>query len=210
MCFLCFVFRYIVCVDGFLLGFDVGRYFVFVVGLVLDFFCCFGLVCVGQSVVIFRSVLCCVIQSDVGFVGDYVWFFRFFCCCNGCIDGFWIVVVDFLYMLVGGFEVLYLVGFVRQFYCVVDGDIVVILEDDQFVQIVMVCNVDGFLGDVFYQVIVVSDYIGVVVDQFFVVLCLQDFFGDGEVDGIGNILFKWVGGGFDCIQQEVFRVICSQ
>lgn len=69
-------------------------------------------------------------------------------------------------------------------------------------------KVDGFMVDVFYQIVIVVDDIGVVIYQIIVEVCIQDVFGQGYVDGGGDVLIQWFGGDFDFFGVVIFGMVC--
>lgn len=98
------------------------------------------------------------------------------------------------------------------FNVIIDRNIVVIVECNQFIQFQRIRQRVNFVGDVFYYVVVVYEGVGVVVDNVVVrtvKLRRQRFFCNRYIDCVGNILIQRIGGGFYISGVIYFRVIRS-
>ena len=76
-----------------------------------------------------------------------------------------IMAVDQAGVPAGRLEAGDLVGGVGQRHGAVDGDVVVVPEDDQLVELEVAGERDRFLADAFHQAAVAGQHIGVVVDE---------------------------------------------
>ncbi len=116
-----------------------------------------------------RSVLSRRPQSDVGLTGDHRRLLGLLCGLDGGVDRFRVVAIDFLNVPARCFKAHDLIGLVRQFDSTVDGDVVVVPEDDQLAQFLLAGKADGFLADAFHQAAVAGDDVGVVVNNLFTI-----------------------------------------
>ena len=196
--------------DGFPLGFDVCGHFECAAGPAIGVLGRFQLFRVRQGAVTFGCVLRCVTQGDVGFAGNHGRLLGLFRGFDRGINRLGIVTVDFLNMPARRLEALHLVGAVRQLNSAVDGDVVVVPQNNQLAERVTTSKTDGFLADTFHQAAVACDHIGVVIHQLAAVLGALHFLCHGKTNGVGDALAQRTGGGFHRIDEEVFRVACSQ
>ena len=90
-----------------------------------------------------------------------------------------------------------------------DGDLVVVVDDDEFAELERAREGCGFGSDAFHHVAVGADGEGAVVDDFVsgpVVSVGEDLFGECETDGVAEALAEWTGGSFDAGSEAEFRV----
>ena len=123
---------------------------------------------------------------------------------DGRVDGVGVVAVDFLHVPAGGAETGHLVGAVGEANLAVDGDVVVVPEDDEATKLMPPGKADGLVADAFHQAAVTGDDIGVVIHQRLAIAGAQDFLGHGKPHGVGNALTERAGGGFDARCMAVF------
>ena len=97
-------------------------------------------------------------------------------------------------------EAFRLIGGVRQADIAVDGDVVVVPQHDQILELQVSGQADGFLADAFHQVAVAGDDIGLVVDQAVAEAGVEDALGQRETHRIGDTLAQRAGGGLDARQ----------
>ena len=105
-----------------------------------------------------------------------------------------------------GLEAGNLVGRIRQRDSAVDGDVVVVPEQHQLVELEVTGERDGLMADAFHQAAVAAEHIGEVVLQIAAELFFQLALGNRHADGIGNTLAERAGGGFDAGGMAVFRM----
>lgn len=154
------------------------------------------------------------IEIDDGFVYQQGRFVSYCVCFFYCVfDRCCVMIVDVVNnVLVVSFEMYCGVVGELVFNVIIDRNIVVIVECNQFIQFQCICQRVNFVGDVFYYVVVVYEGVGVVVDNvvvWMVKLCCQCFFCNCYIDCVGNILIQWIGGGFYISGVIYFWVIWS-
>jgi hypothetical protein len=88
----------------------------------------------------------------------------------------------------------------------VDGDRIVVPEDDQLVELEVAGERDRFLADAFHQAAVAGEHIGVVIDQIGAEISGKLAFGDRHADGIGKALAERAGGRLDACGVAIFRM----
>ena len=86
----------------------------------------------------------------------------------------------------------------------VDGDVVVVPQHDQVVELEMAGQRDRFVADAFHQIAVAGDDIGLVVDQIVAEAGIEDALGQRHAHGIGDALAQGAGGGLDAGQMAIF------
>ena len=167
------------------------------------------LICIRQGAVAFRGVLCCVSKRDMRLAGDHcgLVLLRFRLADRG-VDGFGVVTVDLDNLPAGRFETLRLVGPVGQIHRAVDGDVVIVPENDQARQLMTPRQRDRLLADALHQAAVARDAISMVIDDLLAVMRAQDLFGHGKARGIGDPLSQRSCRGFDAGAQKVLGVAC--
>src|SRR5690606_38720779 len=106
-----------------------------------------------------------------------------------------IVAVDFDRVPAAGLETSDLVGRVGVGHSAVDGDVVVVPDDDQLVELEVTGKGNGFLRNAFHQAAVAGQHISVVIDNVRAELGSQLGFCNSKADGIGNALAQRAGGG---------------
>mmetsp|Transcript_137850 Transcript_137850/g.326609 ORF Transcript_137850/g.326609 Transcript_137850/m.326609 type:complete len:492 (+) Transcript_137850:83-1558(+) len=96
-----------------------------------------------------------------------------------------------------------------QIRAAVDGDFVVIVEDDEFAQLQVACQGCGLLADAFHETSVTGQHIGVVVKQrkaFLVEPRSQVSFSDGHAYGVGEALAQRASGDLHAAGHTELRV----
>ena len=130
--------------------------------------------------------------------------------CDGSLKGLGVVAVDIGHDVpaVGG-EALGDVFAEPAVHFAVDGDIVVVVQHNQFAQAQRAGQRAGFVRDAFHQAAVAEKDVGVVIDDVqavFIKLTGKDFFRQRHAHGVGNALPQRAGGGFDAVGVAVFGV----
>ncbi len=125
---------------------------------------------------------------------------------QGLFEGVLVVAIHFDGVPADGLEAGDLVGAVGVGDLAVDGDVVVVPDDDELVELEVPGQRDGFLGDAFHQAPVTGQHIGVVVDDVGAELGGELGFGDGKADRIGQALAERTRGGLDTGGMAVFGV----
>ena len=91
----------------------------------------------------------------------------------------------------------------------VDGDAVIVVEDDQLTESQGAGEGTRLVGYAFHQATIADKYISIVIDDdvvFAIELRGEYFFGDGHADGVGEALAQWAGGGLDARCVAVLRM----
>ncbi|MNH99974.1 hypothetical protein D3C73_527570 [compost metagenome] len=114
--------------------------------------------------------------------------------------------VDFDRVPVNGLEAGDLVGRVRQRNGAVDGDRIVVPEEDELIELQVAGKRDGFVGDAFHQAAIAVDHVCIVILQVGAEFVAQLAFGNRHADGIGDALAERAGGGLDAGGVTVFRM----
>ena len=125
---------------------------------------------------------------------------------DGSCDFVRVVTVDFDGVPVGRLQAGDLVGRVRQRYGAVDGDLVVVPEDDQLVELQVARQRNRFLADAFHQAAVTGQNVGVMVLQVGTELVAQLALGNRHADGVRDALAERAGRRFDAGCVAVFRM----
>ena len=112
-------------------------------------------------------------------------------------------------MPAGCLEARDLVSFVSNINSAVDGDVVVVKEDDEVAQFMHASEADCLLAHTFHKAAVASHDICVVVDDLFAKPCPQNFFGDGKAYGIGDTLAQWASCRLNAGGMAILRMACS-
>ena len=142
----------------------------------------------------------------MGLAGDHRRLLGFLGRRDGLVDLVRVVTIDFQHLPTRRAEAFDLIGLVRKRNLAVDGDVIVVPEDDQLAQGMPPGQADRLMADALHQAAVAGDDIGVVIDELAAVTRAQDLFGHGETHGVRNALTQRAGGGLDPVMQEVFRV----
>ena len=93
-----------------------------------------------------------------------------------------------------------------------DGDVVVVVHDDELAETKMAGQGCGFGGDALHQVAVGDDDVGVMVDDGVagaVVVTGEPLLSDGEADGVGKALAEGAGRDLDTGSEAALRVAGS-
>jgi hypothetical protein len=129
---------------------------------------------------------------------------------DGGIDGVDVVAVDTGDDIPAiGFEALRRVVDEPRRDIAVDGDAVVVVENDELVQLPDRRKRAGLVADAFHQAAVAGEGVGVVVDDGVAVaveLAGEQLLGERHADRIGEALAERAGGGLDRRGDAVFRV----
>ena len=125
---------------------------------------------------------------------------------DGARDGGRVVAVDAQRPPAGGLEALHLIDRVGQGQGAVDGDAVVVEQDDEAAQPEVPGEGDRLLADAFHEIAVGGQHVGVVVDEIVAELGVEHALGEGHADGRGEPLAERPGGGLDAGRHEVLRV----
>ncbi len=125
---------------------------------------------------------------------------------HGLLNLLVVVAIDSLDRPARGLEAGQLVSGVRQADLAVDGDLVVVPQDAQLVQLQATGQGDGFLGHAFHQAAVTGDDPGPVIDQIAAEAGSQVTLGQGEAHRVGEALTQGAGGGLDACHVAIFRV----
>ena len=88
----------------------------------------------------------------------------------------------------------------------VDGDAVVVEQDDQAIQAPMGGQRGGFVTDAFHQAAVTGQRVGVVIAQRRAELLAHHAFGQRHADGEADALAERAGGAFDAVGKVEFRM----
>ncbi len=148
-------------------------------------------------------------ETNGGLARDERWLFRNLGQFDSLGNRILIMAVNSKRIPAGSGETCRLVGVIGKGNGTVDGDVVVIPEDDELVKLQMARKRDGFLADAFHQATVTGNHIGVMVNKAVAELCVQDALGQRHADSIGNALTKGTGGGLDACGMTIFRVTCG-
>ncbi len=142
--------------------------------------------------------------ADDGLGGDQGGLVRALRGDQGLLDGVLVEAVDLDGVPAAGLEAGDLVGRVGVGDAAVDGDVVVVPDHRQLVELEVPGERDGFLRDAFHQATVAGDHPGAVIDEVGAELGGELGFGDGEADGVGEALAERAGGGLDAVGVAVF------
>ncbi len=182
---------------GFPLLLDLVRHLERAVGPAVGFLGGGKLCRIGQRTMALGRVLCGVTQRDVGLAGDHrrarIGLGRG----DGGVDGIGVMAVDVLHVPARGRNAGRLVRGIGQRDIAVDGDAVVVEEQDQARQLLHPRKRDGLLADPLHQAAVAGHDVGVVVDDLRPPVRAQRFLGDGEPHGIADALSQRAGRRFD-------------
>ena len=91
----------------------------------------------------------------------------------------------------------------------VDGDGIVVVENDQFAKAQMTGKADRFLTNAFLKAAVTDDHISIVIYEIITELICKTPFGQGHADGGRNPLAKRAGGGFDAFGVTMLGMTCG-
>uniref|UniRef100_A0A0N5A0Q4 Transcriptional regulator n=1 Tax=Parastrongyloides trichosuri TaxID=131310 RepID=A0A0N5A0Q4_PARTI len=132
--------------------------------------------------------------ADLGLAGDQRRLVLLGRPSQGLLDLLVVVAVDGLDRPARGLEAGQLVGRVRQRQLAVDGDLIVVPQDAQLVQLQAAGQRNRFLRHAFHQAAVAGDDPGAVVDQILAEARGQMPLRQGEADGVGQTLAQRAGG----------------
>ena len=118
-------------------------------------------------------------------------------------DGVAVEAVDMLGVPARGLEARHLVDRGGEIGVAVDGDAVVVPEDDQLVQLQMAGEVDRLVADALHEAAVARDHIGVVIDDLFAELGGEHALGQREADRHREALAERAGRRLDARRVEV-------
>ncbi len=145
-------------------------------------------------------------ETDDGLAGDEGRAVRFLRGFDGSGDRIRIMAVDTDGVPVNRLETGNLVGAVGEANFAVDGDVVVIPEENELVKLQMAGKRDGFVADAFHEAAVAAQYISEVALQVGAELLFQLAFGDCHAHGVGDALAERTGGRFDAGGVAIFRM----
>ena len=117
-----------------------------------------------------------------------------------------IVAVDAHCVPAAGLEALHLIDRVGQRERAVDGDAVVVPQDDHAVELQVAGERDRLVADAFHQVAVGGEHIGVMIDEIVAVFGVEHALGEREAHGGGDALAERARGGLDAGGHEVLGV----
>ncbi len=106
----------------------------------------------------------------------------------------------------GGFKPCALVGGICDIDVAVDGDRIVVPEDDQAVELHVARERDRFLADAFHQAAIANNHIRLVVNEVVAEARIQMALCHRHADGGGDALAKRACGRLNAFGDEVFRV----
>mmetsp|Transcript_11426 Transcript_11426/g.28876 ORF Transcript_11426/g.28876 Transcript_11426/m.28876 type:complete len:294 (-) Transcript_11426:246-1127(-) len=121
-------------------------------------------------------------------------------------------VVDFLDMPVVGFVSLCNVLRETEGGVTVDGDVVVVVQKDQFSKSHVSCQARGLARDTLLKATIAADDVGVVVENFVFVSVVgsgEMSFRHGQSDGVGDSLSERASRNFHSFGDKIFRVSWS-
>ena len=107
---------------------------------------------------------------------------------------------------VNGLEAGDLVGAVGEADFAVDGDVVVIPEQNELVELQVAGKRDGFVADAFHEAAVTAQDIGEVALQVGAEFLFKLALGNRHADGVGDALAERAGCGFDAGRVAIFGV----
>ena len=125
---------------------------------------------------------------------------------NGREDCILIVPVYGLNVPAGGFEARALIFGSGNVGFAVNGDFVVIPQNDQLAQLQVTSQGDRFLTNPFHQAAVACDHVCIVIDQLASKTRGKPLFSHGETNGIGDALPQRPSGGLDAFGVAILRV----
>ena len=105
-----------------------------------------------------------------------------------------------------GLEARHLVDTVGQRDRTIDGDAVVVVQEDQLRQPVMSRERERFMADAFHQVTVGTQHIGIVIDDVLAEFGREQPLGQCRSDRGGDALAERAGRGFDAGGDEILRM----
>ena len=117
-----------------------------------------------------------------------------------------VVTVDAARVPAGGFETFQRIARFRKRQRAVDGDAVVVVEDDQLRQFQVAGKADRLVADAFHQVAVGGQHIGVVIDDLVAETGGLQAFGQRHADRRRDALAERACRGFDTRRMTVFRM----
>ena len=145
-------------------------------------------------------------KTDFGFTGDHRRGVGGFCFGDGGFDGGRVVTVNRLNIPTSCFKALGVVFRRRKRRRAINGNAVVVKQDDQFGQFHVASHRNGFLRNTFHQATVARDHIGKVIDNVITITGIHDALAKGETDRGRNALTQRAGGGFNAFAVAVFRM----
>ncbi len=114
--------------------------------------------------------------------------------------------IDFDRVPANGLEAGDLVGRVGVGDLAVDGDIVVVPDDDKLVELEVTGQRDGFLGNTFHQAPIAGENPCVMVNNVGAEFSSQLGFSNGETDRIAEASTEWAGRGLNAGGMTIFGV----
>ena len=121
-------------------------------------------------------------------------------------DGVGIMTVDARCGPARSLEAFHLVDGVGKRQWAIDGDAVVIEQNDQLVEPQMTGERDRFVADALHEVAVRGKHVGVVIDEFAAKLGAKMCLRNGHAHRVGEALAKRPGGGLDARRVKVLRM----
>ncbi len=128
---------------------------------------------------------------------------------DGAGDCGHIVTVDGLHVPAGGGEPGALIGGRGEVRGPVDGDAVVVPQEDQLAERQVAGEVDRLVADAFHQAPVTAQRVGEVIDDIVAEARRLQPLGKRHADRVGDALAEWTGGRLDPRRVAVLRVACG-
>ncbi|MNZ77246.1 hypothetical protein D3C78_957760 [compost metagenome] len=143
-------------------------------------------------------------ETDDGLAGDEGRAVGFLRGLDGGSNRIRIMAIDADGVPVNGLEAGDLVGAVGEANFTVDGDVVVVPEQNELVELQVAGKRDGFVADAFHEAAVAAKHIGKVALQVGAEFLFQLAFGNSHADGVGDALAERAGGRFDAGRMAIF------
>ena len=142
------------------------------------------------------GALWCAVADD-GFTGDESRAVGRLCGGDGCGNRIVIVTIDSGCIPAGRFKALQLINRVGNREGAVDGNAVIVPQNNEAGEFQMTGKGDGFLRNAFHQIAVGGENIGVMIDEVVGEVRCHDAFAECEADGGCKSLPERSGGDFD-------------
>ena len=123
---------------------------------------------------------------------------------DGLIQRFGVMPVDLGNVPAAGLEPGQLIVRDRKVGTAIDGDGIVVEQDDQTAKLEMPGHRDGLVADALHQAAIAGKHISVVIDQIIAIAGIHHALGQRHADRIGNPLSQRAGGCFDTGGVSVF------
>ena len=160
----------------------------------------------------------CLVQSglvrgtfaDHGLAANQCRFVGFLCSNDRCVNGIHVMTVHIADNVPAiSFETFRRIVGKPAFDIAIDGNAVVVVKGNQFVQLPRTGQRTGFMGNAFHQATVAEENVGVVIDDIetgLVEFFSQQLFSQCHADTVRNTLSKRTGCGIDTRGQVDFRM----